>query len=128
MSARMVGGIVYPWASQAHQHPASALPGIHHRVEHVDGAPIDCVTSYDSLGILVGILYRYPEGAEGWEEPGAINVWVRPDRQREGIGRAMLDYTEQHLGPIDWDAQRYTRAGLALRERYLQEQDERWPK
>lgn len=111
---------IYSWGSQARQYPAKHEPGFRYTVEHADDIPqpIDCLLWYDAKGVLRGILNRYPEGAPPYEEPMAINIWVHPSRQQQGIGKALLAEAERLWGPIDWEAQRFSASGLALAESY----------
>lgn len=46
-----------------------------------------------------------------------MNIWVRPDRQRRGIGTALVDACERRFGPINLDQQRYTAAGADFARR-----------
>ena len=111
----------YRWESQRDQYPERRAPGFHVDVEHIEGYPefdIVCLLRYDMDGRLVGILNYYPLGFPDLEEPRAVNVWVDPERQRRGIGTSLLVEFERRYGPIDWDAQRVTRAGLQLAESY----------
>jgi hypothetical protein len=103
------------------QYPETREPGFHLDVEHIEGYPdndINCLLLYGMDRKLVGILNYYPQGFPGLEVPRAINIWVDPARQKRGIGIKMLTEFERRFGPIDWDAQRVTEAGLRLAEKY----------
>lgn len=117
---RSVDGPLLTWLSQWRQYPSVAEPGFHHKVEYIADhpEPIDCLTLYDERHELIAILNHYPDGFPGWEEPRAINLWVEPRHQRQGIGQRMLAEFERRFGPIDWNAQRVSPAGRRLVERY----------
>lgn len=124
---RPVPGVVFSWESQAVQYEPTGNPGFRLQVEHIDGDlahPIDCLLVYDDDRQLAGILNRYVNGFPGWEEPRSINIWVNPARQRQGYGTRLLAEAERRWGPIDWDAQRVTPAGLRLAESYRNRQEQ----
>jgi GNAT superfamily N-acetyltransferase len=116
----MLPGPVYSWESQAGQYAPSGLPGIGYERHYADGfdigpeAPVDCLLMRDVHGQLVGILNHYPEtDPGGLEQAGNVNLWVRPDRRRRGIG-SMLMRAAQERWPIRFEQQRYTRDGIAF--------------
>ena len=81
---------MYSWASQAAQYPAIGPPGISYfRGNLNDELFVDCLLYRDEKGELVGILNHYPMEIPPLERAGAQNVWVRPDRRRQGIGSAL---------------------------------------
>jgi GNAT superfamily N-acetyltransferase len=112
------------WESQSAQYPATATPGHHYEVEQFPGPdgkrlyPIECLTHYGADSKLDAILNRYPDGYPQLERSGAINLWVRPDAQRQGIGTGMLAEIETH-GRIDWAVQTFSPRGRALSQSYL---------
>lgn len=119
---KVVLGIPFSWESQAVQHKLTDTPGIHYEeVCVIEGYPIDDLTLYDEAGDLVGILYRYPLGAPGFEVPMSINLYVKPSERRKGIGTKLVAEAERRWGPIRWDRQRFTREGAALVRNYLRE-------
>ncbi len=121
MIAPTIPRLTYSWRSQAKQHPAKGAPGIrHHRHTMPDGQIIDCLFHRSLGGELVGILYRYPDGSRFGEKPGAVNLLVRPNRQRRGIGRALL-HAAMDRWPVDPEAQDYTPGGAALMAAVLAE-------
>lgn len=105
---------LYSWESQERQYPETGPAGFDYRRESAAGHPVDCLLWRDEDGFLLGILNHYPEDVPPWESAGNVNVWIHPDRQREGIGTRLLREAETRWGPIDWEQQRYTRAGLEL--------------
>jgi hypothetical protein len=106
----------FTWKSQAEQYLNRGEPDgyryeRHYANEHdaPPGAPVDCLLRFDEKGLLVGILNHYPEGGEDdLEQAGNVNLWVRPNRQRQGIATALLieanrkwhiDINQQKLTP-----------------------------
>ena len=82
---------MYTWESQASQYPPTGPPGVSYfRGELSKELYVDCLLSRDETGALVGILNRYPTDFPPHEREGDANVWVRPDRRRQGIGSALL--------------------------------------
>jgi uncharacterized protein YndB with AHSA1/START domain/GNAT superfamily N-acetyltransferase len=81
---------MYSWGSQAAQYPPKGPPGISYfRGELGDGLHVDCLLYRDESGDLVGILNHYPTDIPPHERAGAQNIWVHPDRRRQGIGSAL---------------------------------------
>jgi uncharacterized protein YndB with AHSA1/START domain len=82
---------MYPWESQAAQYPPTGPPGVSYfRGDVNKELYVDCLLYRDETGALVGILNRYPTAFPPHEREGDQNVWVRPDRRRQGIGTALL--------------------------------------
>lgn len=65
---------------------------------------------------IVGILIRSPFVA-GFERDGNVNVWVRPDRQREGIATSLLEEALRRWSSIDLIKQDDTAVGRAVAAR-----------
>jgi GNAT superfamily N-acetyltransferase len=115
-SATVAEGAMQGWVSQVGQYPKKGEPGIGYRREfaHGDAAmPVDCLLFRNRKGALVGILNHYPLGC-GPERPHNVNVWVRPDRQRRGIGSRLVAEALRRWPEIADGRQDYTPAGLAL--------------
>lgn len=117
---KMIFGFVFTWESQAEQYARFGLPGITYERHYANeedappGAPVDCLLMRDVHGKLVGILNHYPESDPGGlEQAGNINVWVRPDRQKRGIGTALVRAAQERW-PINFQQQRYSPEGLKL--------------
>jgi GNAT superfamily N-acetyltransferase len=79
----------YDWEHEACQYVHHGTPGIHLEQHDFAGSVVDCLLYRDSEGLLVGILNHFNEG-NPLEKPGAINLWVKPDHQRQGIATALL--------------------------------------
>ena len=121
----------FSWASQAKQYAESGAPGLtleRHMVkvdtgiEVFDVPPelagpeisvVDCLLFRDDTGSLVAILNHY-DGKIALEATDAVNLWVRPDRQREGIGKMMTREAMQRWPGVRLENQRYTRMGMHL--------------
>lgn len=136
--------LAFSWASQARQFPKKGRPGIEYvHAEGVEFASGECAgvevrfrTNVETLlhrnsrGDLTGILYYYPDGAPLadpallgetiWlEEPGNVNIMVRPNRQRRGIGSLLVREALRRWPAIDLTRQTFTPAGRALAARIL---------
>lgn len=125
----------FSWESQAQQYAPTGPPGIHleqHMVtlsgEEVFNVPvdmlgpgisvIDCLLHRDDDGQLVGILNHY-DGKNPLEEKDAVNVWVRPDRQRNGIATALLTEAMRRWPGVMLEKQRYTPEGVLFLRGFL---------
>lgn len=120
----------WTFESQAVQFPKVGQPGIRYqrntvpvaRVTHrrtgriitvPSEAPVDVLVYRNRKGHVIGILYHYPHDILPWERAGNINVVVRADRRRRGIGSQLLAEAARRW-PIRWEQQDYTPDGLAL--------------
>jgi len=120
----------FSWESQAVQYGVDGEPGITletHYIELDSGVEIlphmlikldnvtqiDCLLHRDRHGLLNGILNHY-DGRCELEVKDAVNVWVRPDAQRQGIATALvIDALERWPGIAD-APQRFTPEGMGL--------------
>jgi hypothetical protein len=114
-----VEDLSWAWQSQADQYPATDSPGFHFATEQYNGYPIEYLLSYGEDKRLQGILNHYPKGYPELEKPGAMNMWVDPAKQRQGIGTSLLREFETHHGTIDWSVQSFSPSGRAMSEAYL---------
>jgi GNAT superfamily N-acetyltransferase len=103
------------WDDQAARYPETGSPGT--SAADVGPAGLDTLLHRDELGVLDGILSRWSI-APAFGRAGAIEVWVREDRQRQGIGTALVQAAEARWGPVDARAQRFTTAGVAFATSY----------
>lgn len=124
----------FSWRSQARQYARTGPPGIQlesHWIEaggverfpdrepggarYLDSLPdvarVDCLLHRDNDGTLSGILNRY-DGKNPLEQLDAINVWVRPDRQRHGIATALVREAQEIWPGVTVEKQRYTQDGI----------------
>lgn len=72
---------------------------------------INCLLYRDSEGVLIGILNHY-DGKNPLESADAVNLWVRPDMQRKGIGRELVAKAQERWPAINPEGQRYTPEGV----------------
>ena len=101
------------WGSQAAQYPRTGPPGISYfRGRVTDDYFVDCLLYRDENGELVGILNHYPEDFPPYERKGNQNIWVRPDRRRQGIGIQLGLESLRRWEPLTPEDLHYTRAGL----------------
>jgi GNAT superfamily N-acetyltransferase len=116
---------MYTWESQAAQYPTTGPPGISYfRGTVSDELFVDCLLYRDETGELVGIFNHYPVDIPPHERQGDENIWVHPDRRRQGIGSALLLEARFRWGPPpNADEPKLTESGLrfatALAEKYL---------
>ena len=125
----------FSWQSQAQQYPEQGSPGIRLESHWIEGsierfpdrepggakylnslpnvARVDCLLYRDEDGALSGILNRY-DGKNPLEQLDAVNIWVRPDRQRQGIATALLRDAKRRWPGVTVQKQRYTQDGLKL--------------
>jgi len=111
---------IYTWESQASQYPATGAEGIDYfRGDIPDdrGWYVDCLLHRDSDGSLSGILNRYPFDMPPWEQENNVCLFVRPDRQRQGIATALFDEAVRRWN-VNLNQQRFTAAGTAWAMEY----------
>ena len=107
----------YSWQSQARQYAyrVKDAAGIHLERHHLGEWPnwtqIDCLLYRDEDGLLIGILNYYCDSNNPEEQQGNANIWVKPDRQRQGIGTALLREAMRRWD-IDLNQQKYTTQGV----------------
>lgn len=127
----------FSWESQARQYAEFGPPGISLESHYLDMASdrevyplgadltdpnvtcINCLLHRDSDGRLDGILNHY-DGKNPLERKDAINLWVRPDSQRRGIGTALVREAVGRWPGIDYRELRYTQDGLGLLKRFIE--------
>lgn len=128
----------FSWASQAKQYAESGAPGLtleQHMVKVDTGievfdvpaelagpdvSVVDCLLLRDELGSLVAILNHY-DGKNPLEAADAVNLWVRPDRQGQGIGKMMTREAMKRWPGVRLENQRYTRIGVRLLQSLIRE-------
>lgn len=105
-------GVMFSFASQQRQYPSDGEPGISYfRGDCPDEVWVDCLLFRDSAGVALGILNHYPMDMDH-EAKGNFNIWVDPNRQRQGIATALLIEAMDRYD-IDIHAQRYSVDGAA---------------
>lgn len=113
---------MHSWEVMASQFPEKGFPGITATAEHPRDFPdvtVDALQYRALDGSIIGILIRYPFVA-GYERDGNANMWVRPDRRREGIGTSLLKEALRRWPNIDLMKQDYTPAGRAVATRLVE--------
>lgn len=109
---------VFEFNAQADQYPTTGQPGIGYFKGEIDDAHhVDALLYRDDKGKVVGILNHYPMDILPYERAGNVNVMVRPDQQRKGIGLKLLREADKRW-KINFQQQSYSRAGKALVTRY----------
>jgi GNAT superfamily N-acetyltransferase len=114
---------MFTWESQVTQYPETGPPGISYfRGQVTDEVFVDCLLYRDETGELVGILNHYPTALPPYERQGGRNIWVHPDRRRQGIGTALILEAQIRFGRGPGGDPKLTNAGLsfmrALEDRY----------
>ncbi|WP_158305633.1 MULTISPECIES: GNAT family N-acetyltransferase [unclassified Nocardioides] len=105
--------LAYSWESQVRQYPQPGLSGIQYFKGDLSPTVwVDCLLYYDATGELIGILNHYPMDNDD-EVAGSVNVYVRPDRQRQGIATQLIDECARRWAPNPAQ-QAYTPSGAAL--------------
>ena len=112
------------WEGQARQYPADGPPGISYFAGETPWGTVDCLLYRNEAGELVGILNHYPFEVPGRQAPGTANVWVKPEWQRRGIGRALAREAVHRWGLTE-QGQPMTAAGAAAVEKWLRLRAER---
>jgi len=128
----------YSWESQARQYAEISAPGLaleQHMVDtetgdevfdvpaHLAGpgiSVVNCLLLRDELGCLVAILNHY-DGKNPLESADSVNLWVRPDRQRQGIGKMMTREAMKRWPGVRLENQRYTPSGVCLLSSLIRE-------
>ena len=105
------------WDSQAHQYPPTGEPGLGYFAGQTPQGVIDCLLWRSSTGELVGILNHYPFLTPEGQEPGTVNLWVKPGWQRRGIGRRLARAAAERWS-LDMNQQRYTSEGAAAAQKW----------
>lgn len=131
-------GMLFTWESQVRQYPKKDKPGISYFRGEVDVAAsdeltpdglraifsttVDCLLYRNNKGHVIGILNHYPTATE-FEQTHNVNIWIRPDRKRRGIGRKLIEEALRRWPDINLEQQRYTSEGLAFARKLFPEAD-----
>jgi len=108
----------FSWESQVVQYPRKGRPGVGYFAGETDAGIVHCLLYRDVKGDVVGILNYYDGYLKPnvWETAGNVNIWIRPDRQRRGIGTRLIRAAMERW-PINLDQQRFTPNGAAFARR-----------
>ena len=107
--------MVLDWQGQACQYPPYGDPGISYFPGVTTHGTVDCLLYRNEKGVVVGILNHYGFDSV-WEKTGNVNVFVRRNAQRQGIGTALIHEAMQRW-TINLDQQHFTPEGVAFAER-----------
>lgn len=111
------------WESQVSQYPARGVPGISYfrgyDSTHPERHHVDCLLFRGPDGKLQGVLNYYAVDMPPWEKAGNMNMWVRPDKRRRGIGTRLLDEARRRW-PFNLAQQRFSESGVHFMESYLE--------
>lgn len=105
------------WETQEPQYPDIGPPGLSYFAGETALGTIDCLLWRSEAGELVGILNHYPFRTPEGQEPGTLNVWVKPGWQRRGIGRRLAREATERWD-VDANRQSYTDAGATALVRW----------
>lgn len=112
-------GLAFSFEHQRQQYPEHGQPGIgYFRGEMGGGVHVDVLLYRDESGNVVGILQHYSYDMPPYQRRGSVNVFVDPQRRRQGIGTSLL----KAAGPrfkIDLLRQEFTPDGAFLANRFL---------
>jgi GNAT superfamily N-acetyltransferase len=109
----------YDWGHEACQYAHYGTPGIHLETHAFMQSVVDCLLYRDEAGLLIGILNHYNEN-NPYEGPGAMNVWVKPENQRQGIATELLRRANE-LWTLSNEHLKYTPDGDAWIESLVQQ-------
>lgn len=121
---------VFPWESQVSQYdeatppwdqgpenfPPFAPAAITYYGGETELGVVDCLLAWtwSAGGVqIVGILNHYGHDMPPWERAGNVNIWIRPDHQRQGIGTALWVEAVSRWN-VFLTGQRFTTAGAAF--------------
>ena len=107
--------LLFSWESQASQYPAYGTPGVTYFPGVTEYGTVDCLLYRSDAGIVIGILNHYGFDSP-WEKTGNVNIWVRRDQRRKGIGTALITEADRRW-PINLDQQRFTPDGVEFAQR-----------
>lgn len=113
--ATIPSSLILAWQGQAEQYPAYGEPGISYFPGRTSYGVVDCLLYRNEQGVVVGILNHYGFDSP-WEKTGNVNVFVRRNAQRQGIGTALINEAKTRW-TINLDQQHFTPEGVAFAER-----------
>jgi GNAT superfamily N-acetyltransferase len=102
---------ILDWETQVAKYPPTGPPGLSYFPGVTPLGTIDCLLWRNEAGEVVGIFNHYPFRTPEGQEPGSINVWVKPGWQRRGIANRLGDEAVRRWA-IDIGRQTYTQAGI----------------
>lgn len=113
----------FSFESQRCQYPDRGQPGINYFRGDFDDGPfvgkhVDVLLHRDADGWVTGILFHYPFDMPPWEHKGGVNIFVSPERGRQGVAAALLRVGGPRFN-LNLVQQNYTPAGAAFINRFL---------
>ena len=116
--ATLTNGIAFLWQNQARQYPRHGTGITYFKGLCEDNMWVDCLLYYGYDNELHGILNHYPFDMPPHQKAGSVNLQVRPDRRRKGIGSALLDEAIKRFN-INLEDQEYTPDGERFIKNYV---------
>jgi GNAT superfamily N-acetyltransferase len=106
---------ILDWDTQVGWYPPTGPTGVSYFPGETPLGTIDCLLYRNEAGELVGIFNHYPFRTPEGQEPGTVNVWVKPGWQGRGIATRLGEEAVRRWR-IDIGRQTYTPAGVAYVE------------
>jgi hypothetical protein len=110
---------VFAWENQSNQYPAKGNGIQYYKGSLNEDAWVDCLLYYGDDKSLQGILNYYPFSWYPYERKGNVNIQVRIDERRQGIGTSLLNVGMSRF-KIDLKKQDYTPLGKKFIRKYLE--------
>jgi len=112
---------VFAWENQAGQYPEHGKGIQYHMAITKKGLWVNCLLYYGDDLTLQGILNHYPFDFPPYQKRGSVNLQVRKDKRRNGIGTALLNEAIKRY-KINLKRQEYTPLGSRFIKAFQSEQ------
>lgn len=100
--------------------PGKGEPGIQYQENVRGGKKIQYLIKYDANGLIQGALRYFPVGYPLAKQPGEIEMAVKSEFQKQGIGSELLNEAISRWD-IQAKKQRYTEASAQLYQKWKSE-------